>query len=212
MNTQNVITIGRLIGSGGSAIAKEVAEQLGFSFYDKELINLASKESGVAKEYFEQVDERKSFNLFSGYSELTLPYLTEGHYFINNYLNDDVLFDMQSKVIRNLAEEKPCVFVGRCADFVLAENPNCINIFIAANIEDRINRVIAETENLSPEKAKKHIEKMDRRRASYYNYHTNKAWGVASSYDFCVNSSSLSQQECIDLICDFAKKKWAKFN
>jgi cytidylate kinase len=204
MKKDYVITVGRQLGSGGRIIGENLAGQLGIAFYDKELIKIASQESGLGKEYFEQADEKKSYSIFGGLFGLrgTLADEPFSHY----YLNNETLFKIQSDVIRDLAEKGPCLFVGRCADYVLKENPRCVNVFISADMNDRIKRV-AEVQNTSAEKARDFIEKADKQRAGYYNYFSNKVWGAAESYHLCVNSSVLGIDETVNLIRHFAEKK-----
>lgn len=196
------ITIGRQLGSGGKQIGEALARRLGFSFYDKELILLASKESGLGKEFFEKADEKTKFSLFSGFFGSY-----EGGVFSNNYLCSESLFKIQSDVILELAEKQSCVFVGRCADYILRKHPHCLNIFISANEKDRVLRT-KNKEHITESKAKSLIEYTDKKRAGYYNYYSNKTWGVASSYDLCVNSSVLGIDGTVELIMNFFTKKF----
>jgi cytidylate kinase len=205
MKKDYIITIGRQLGSGGRIIGEKLAARLGISFYDKELIQIAAQESGLGKEYFEQADEQKGYSIFGGLFGLRGAISEEP--FSTYYLNNETLFKIQSDVIRRLAEKGSCLFVGRCADYVLAENPRCLNIFIFADMKDRINR-IAELQKISAEKAGDYIEKTDKKRAGYYNYFSNKVWGVAESYHLCVNSSVLGIDETVDLIRLFASKRF----
>ena len=205
MKKDYVITIGRQLGSGGRIIGEKLAAQLGISFYDKELIQIASQESGLGKEYFEQADEKKSYSIFGGLFGLRGTMADEP--FSTYYLNNETLFKIQSDVIRKLAEKGSCLFVGRCADYVLADNPRCLNIFISADMKDRIKR-IAELQKITAEKARDYIEKADKKRAGYYNYFSNKVWGVAESYHLCVNSSVLGIDETVNLIRQFALKRF----
>ena len=198
-----IITIGRQLGSGGRQIGKHLAEQLKLSYYDRELISIASRESGLSKEFFEQADEKKKRSLFgslfgSGAS------LMSGDFQSDSYLSDETLFLIQSDVVRNLAEQSSCVFVGRCADYILRDNPHCLNIFISADIEDRIHRV-SEFAQVPPEKAKDIIRRTDKKRAEYYNFYTNKEWGVAKSYHLCINSSLLGETETIAYIIKYVQ-------
>jgi cytidylate kinase len=205
MKKDYVITIGRQLGSGGRIIGDKLAAQLGISFYDKELIQIASQESGLGKEYFEQADEKKGFSIFGGLFGLRGTMADEP--FSTYYLNNETLFKIQSDVIRKLADKGSCLFVGRCADYVLTENPRCLNIFVSADMNDRIKR-IAELQKMTTEKAKDYIEKTDKKRAGYYNYFSNKVWGVADSYHLCVNSSVLGIDETVTLIRQFASKRF----
>jgi len=192
------INIGRQIGSGGREIGKKIAEKLGISYFDKELITIAAQESGISKEVFEKVDEVSTFSIVDGIMNL-------GN--INNLSFNETLFKIQSDVILDLAKKNDCVFVGRCADYVLRENPNCVNIFICDNIESRINRIVNFYKLTTENKVNDFIQKVDRKRTAYYNYYTNKEWGVASSYHLCVNSSTLGEEKSVEFIVEYAKQK-----
>ncbi|MDR0873435.1 MAG: cytidylate kinase-like family protein [Prevotellaceae bacterium] len=209
MNT--IINIGRQFGSGGLLVGKGIAERLGFGFYDKELIKLASKESGLCAEFFEQADEKKRFGFFGQLFGLGKSTIDTGIY-ADSYLSNDRLFQIQSDAIRNLAEQQSCVFVGRCADYILREHPRCLNVFITADLPDKIKRV---SERCKGEKSfaptadiEKLLEKSDRSRADYYNFYTNKTWGAAESYHLCVNTSFLGIDETVEYIINVAKKKF----
>jgi cytidylate kinase len=206
MKRDYVITIGRQLGSGGRIIGEKLAAQLGISFYDKELIQIASQESGLGKEYFEQADEKKSYSIFGGLFGLRGSLAEEP--FSTYYLNNETLFKIQSDVIRKLAERGSCLFVGRCADYVLNENPRCLNVFICADMSDRIKR-IAELQKMTAEKARDYIEKAGKKRAGYYNYFSNKVWGEAESYHLCINSSVLGIDETVNFIRRFAEKRFS---
>jgi cytidylate kinase len=205
MKENYFITIGRQLGSGGREIGLKLSVRLGISFYVKELIRIASRESGINEDVFEKVDEKKRFSLFGGF--LGLRGGTADEVFLNYYLTNETLFKIQSDVIRSLAEQKSCIFVGRCSDYVLKENPRCINLFITADLNDRIKR-IAEIQHLQENKAKDYIEKTDKNRARYYNYFSGKDWGVAESYHLCINSSILGIDETVAFVCQFAEKKF----
>jgi len=204
MNEKFVINIGRQLGSGGRQIGEMLASQFGITFYDKELIQIASKESGLGKEFFEQADEKKSHSLIGGL--LGLRTNINNEVYGNNYLSNETFFKIQSDVIRQLAEEKSCVFVGRCADYILRDHPLCVNLFITADTDDRIRRV-AHDQSLTLEKAQEKIEKMDKKRAEYYNYFSNKVWGAAESYHLCINSSVLGIDETVAFISRFIEQK-----
>lgn len=201
-----IINIGRQYGSGGRLIGERLAKELGFSYYDKELINIASKESGLGKEFFEQADEKKSYSLFGGLLGFRTNLISDD--FSYNYLSSETLFKIQSDIIRELADKQNCVFVGRCADYILRENPNCINVFITADLQDRKKRILERMPELPEEKAEDMLEKTDKKRSSYYNYYTGKTWGMAESYDLCINSSLLSIDKTVEYIGRFAKEKF----
>lgn len=206
MNNRYAINIGRQLGSGGREIGSRLAEQLGISYYDKELINIASKESGLCKEFFEQADEKTSQSFVGRIFGIRSPFINDGTIPYDNCLSNDALFKIQSDVIRKLAEEKSCLFVGRCADYILRENPRCVNIFVCASMEDRIRRLCEKT-NITPEEAEELIEKTDRKRASYYNYYSYKVWGAAATYHLCIDSSALGIDETVAFLKLFVEKK-----
>jgi len=139
MTKKFAITIGRQLGSGGREIGREIAVRLKISYYDKELLQIASRESGLGKEFFEEMDEKKSHSLFGGIFDLR-NILAEGYY-SNAFLTNETLFKIQSDVIRSLAEKQSCLFLGRCADYVLKDLPECLNFYISANLSDRIKRI-----------------------------------------------------------------------
>ena len=205
MKEKYVITIGRQLGSGGKQIGEMLSAKLDIPCYDKELILLASKESGLRTEFFEQADEKSGFSLMGGLFGLSS--YSGGDIYTNNYLCNESLFKIQSDVIRELAGKQPCIFVGRCADYILRNHPNHFSVFISADIKDRIERV-AKKDNLSEEKAKALIEQTDKKRAGYYNYYSNKIWGMATSYDLCINSSVFGIEEATDCILRFAEKSF----
>ncbi len=204
-NERYVINIGRQLGSGGRLIGQQLAQKFEIEFFDKELIHMASKESGLGKEFFERADEKNKFNLLGDFSGLFSSPFNEGY--LNNYLRNESLFQIQSDVIRQLAEQQSCIFVGRCADYVLRDHPRCINVFISANLDERLQRV-TEQQHISPDKAQEVIERTDKQRANYYNYYSNKTWGMATSYHLCINSSALGINGTTDYIGDFVAKKF----
>ena len=204
MNETFVINIGRQLGSGGRQIGEKLSAGFGIAYYDKELIQLASKESGLGKEFFEKADEKSSFSFIGGL--LGLRTNINNEVYVNNYLCNETFFKIQSDVIRELAGKESCVFVGRCADYILRDNARCINIFIKADKEDRVRRV-AQTYQLSLDKAEELIAKTDKKRAEYYNYYSNKVWGAAGSYHLCINSSVLGMDETVAFITQFIKQR-----
>lgn len=203
MEKKIIITIGRQFGSGGRTIGKKLAEQLGIAYYDKELINLASKESGICGEFFEKADERNSGSLLKA---LAMGFTMNNAIFqSNDYLSNESLFQIQSDVIRKVAAEGSCVLVGRCADYILRENKDCFHIFVSASPEDRIRRAM-EYNQIDEKEAAEFIRKADKSRASYYNYYTDKIWGAAESYDLCINSSCYGIEKTIDFIKLFMER------
>lgn len=207
MNNKIILTIGRQFGSGGREIGKKLSRELGVAYYDKELMAVAAEESGLSKEFFEKADERAasglSYAFTAGFSYMGMftPY--------TDILSNDGLFKFQSDAIRNLAEKESCILVGRCADYILRDDPACLSFFIHNTLENRIQRIIA-TQNLTVEQAKELIVKTDKSRAAYYNYYTNKEWGVASSYNFSIDVSVLGVDETVAFIKSFVERKMNK--
>ena len=204
MEKKIIITIGRQYGSGGRYVGKKLAEQLGIAFYDKELINLASKESGICGEFFEKADERNSGSLLKA---LAMGFSMNNAIFqSNDYLSNESLFQIQSDVIRKVAAEQSCILVGRCADYILRDNPRCVNIFISSSREDRIAR-LCHLHSISEDAAEEKMNKADKRRAEYYNYYSYKTWGAAATYHLCIDSSVLGIDETVSYIEEFVRKK-----
>lgn len=208
MENNVIINIGRQLCAGGLEIGRILADEFHAAYYDRELLNLAAKESGFSEEFFKRSDERKGFLR----SFLHLPYANNlgasGSNFYQSNFSQESLFKFQSDAIRKAASEGSCVFVGRCADYVLRDFPNVVNVFITAALEDRAALFMKE-KGVSREEALKRIEQIEHRRASYYNYYTGKRWGVAESYDLCVNASILGSTETARLIAEFVRKKLA---
>lgn len=201
-----ILNVGRQLGSGGRVIAKQLAEQLQCGFYDRELLNLAAKESGFSPKLFEKNDEKKGF--FDSLFHIRAPFVGD-NCFYKNELSQESLFQFQSDAIRKAAENGSCVFVGRCADYVLRDFNNVLNIFITANLNERVERV-AKRHGCSADEAKKIIEKIEGVRSSYYKYYTGKTWGHSASYDICLNSSILGINGTVDYILDFIKRMFQK--
>lgn len=195
-----IINIGRQLGSGGRSIAAILAKHYGITAYDRNLIELAAKESGLSQEFFENADEKKSHGFF--HSLFSARAATNALGGGDSYLSNDALFKVQSDIIRDLAERESCIFVGRCADYILREHPRCINLFFTANLEDRIARM-ANEKGITPEQAQELIEKTDRRRADYYNFYSGKTWGAAESYDLCINTSHLGHEATAKMLIEY---------
>ncbi len=202
-----IINIGRQLGSGGRLVGEQLAARLGIGFYDRELIRLASEESGLCRECFEKADEKTSpGSIIGGLLGMRFPFISEGAIPAANCLSNDALFKVQSDVIRHLAEEKSCLFVGRCADYILRDHPRCINIFISAAPEERIKR-ICNLQGIAPAQAEEMMMRADKRRAAYYNYYSFKTWGAAESYHLCIDSSQLGIEGTVDFLEAFVKRR-----
>lgn len=198
-NMENlIICVGRQLGSGGCEIARMIADNLGCKFYDNELINLAAEKSGFNPKIFESQDEnhgvfRTLFGAFSGRLGRV------GSIGYNSSISQESLFQIQSEVIFKAAKTENCVFVGRCADYVLREKPGMFSVFITADDDDRVNTV-AKRRGCTLDEARKFISRKESQRAAYYNYYTSKKWGAAESYDLCINSSVLGWERTAEFI------------
>ena len=197
MNT--IINVGRQFGSGGGFVAQAIGKKLGIPVYDNELISKAAEESGYSKSIFEGGEKRKSlFSMSSFFSSGRLGFGETG------YVNDDMLFMIQSEVIRNIAEKGDAIIVGRCADYILRDK-DCLDVFVCAPMEYRIKRLV-DNEGLDADEAESLMRRKDRTREAYYNFYTFGAWGVASNYDLCVDSSILGIDGTADFIIDFGRR------
>jgi len=205
MSNNLIITIGRECGSGGRHIGKKLAEELGVKCYDKELIDVAVKKSGLCKEIFETHDEKptSSFLYSLVMDTYSLGYANSAY--MDMPLNHKV-FLAQFDTIKHIAEEEPCVIIGRCADYALADFPNVVTVFITADEDVKI-KTLMERHDMNEAQAKSFMAKTDKKRASYYNYYSSKRWGDSKSYDLCINSSKVGMDGAIRLIKAFAEEK-----
>lgn len=204
MSDNFAITIARQYGSGGREIGEKTAELLGFKYVDRELVTLASQKSGFHADVIHSIDEKATnsllYTLAMGSNSFGAPHATYG---LNVPINDK-LFIIQSDIIKSLAEEQSCVFVGRCADYVLAEHKKRISIFLYGDMECRIKRV-CESHDIDKEEAKKLIAKTDKRRMNYYNFYTGKKWGKFDNYHLSINTSVLGIEGTANIIAEFVK-------
>lgn len=196
-----IITISREFGSGGRSIGKEVAERLGYAFYDKALVERIAKESGYAEEFVEKRGEdatSKSSFLFNlsrsgGNSFDGMPGIS------------DRLYVIQHNVIKKLAAEGPCVIVGRCSDYILRDEPDALHVFIHADADFRAKRIV-ELYGERDSSPMKRLEEKDKKRQVYYKNYTGRSWGLGKNYDLCLNSGKLGVDSCADVIVELAKK------
>lgn len=205
MNGNLVITIGRQCGSGGKIIGEKLAERLGIKCYDKELLAEAAKNSGLCHELFETHDEKptSSFLYSLVMDTYSLGYTTSAY--MDMPINHKV-FLAQFDTIKKLADEESCIFVGRCADYALADYPNMVSVFITGDDDDRIEH-LESLYHVDKVKAKDIMVKTDKKRSSYYNYYSSKKWSDAKSYNLCINSSVVGYDGAVDMILEFAKTK-----
>ena len=204
------LNIGRQIGSGGLEIAKRLGEIFNIKVYDKNLINMASRESGLDASLFERQDEKESLQLNGSFSFSTFVEAVASG-FGANMISSSNLFKIQSDVIRRIASKGSTIIVGRCADYILRDLDGCLNVFITADLKDKIERIrksgkFSDVENLTDEKIADLIEKGDRKRASYYEDFSLKVWGVADSYDLCLNSSTFGIDGSVAIIEKYIKE------
>ncbi len=196
MNEKFIITIGRQYGSGGRMIGQKLAKDLNIPCYDKELLTIAAKESGFSEEILETMDEKPTGSfLYSIVAGTYSPNYSGSHLPLNHKL-----FLAQFDAIRNIADKGSCIMIGRCADYALADyNVNCINVFIHADLQYRVKRVIEEY-GIAPEKAEETIHKTDKQRASYYNFYSDKKWGAVDHYDITLDSGKLGIDNTVEMI------------
>lgn len=205
MSGNLIITIGRQCGSGGHMIGQLLAEKMGVKCYDKELLSEAAKHSGLCQELFEKHDEcpTSSFLYSLVMDSYSMGYTASGY---SDMPINHKIFLAQFDTIKKLADENSCVMIGRCADYALEDYPNVVSVFITGNDEDKRER-LKKLYNLDDSKAKDLMIKTDKKRASYYNYYSNKKWGDPRSYDLCINSSVTGPDGAVDAILHFAKIK-----
>lgn len=203
-NKHIIICVGRQLGSGGHDIARMLAMDFNAKYYDKELLNLAAKESGISEKFFEQNDERRG--IFRSLFHLHASHVGDNNMY-NNDFSQENLFKFQSDAILKAADEGSCVFVGRCADYVLRERTDVVSVFVSASKRFRIDQIMAKL-NVDAPTANKYIKQRESQRASYYNYYTGKKWGSAESYDLCIDSSVLGLQATERFIADFIRKRF----
>ena len=193
MTEKYVITFARQFGSGGHEVAKTTAEILGIPFYDKELIAIAAKESGLSEHLFDGLDEKPTnsflYSLVMGVQSGASTYCRYG-----DVTGSDNIFRIQAQVIRQIADKEPCVIVGRCADYILQEYENLVSVFVHANIEQRIERIMKRYD-LKEKNAEDYINKTDKRRNSFYNFYTNRVWGSVDNYNLAIDTAQIGIKE-----------------
>ncbi len=199
-----VINVGRQLGSGGRAIGKRLARDFDIAYYDKEILTMAAQESGICTELFEKGDEHKG--IFRTVFSSIFPFFSAGGDIYSNQISDESLFRIQSEAIRKAAEQRSCVFIGRCADYVLRDHPRCVNLFISADTGDRVRR-ICRSMGVDEHAALKLIESGDTKRADFYNFYSSGTWGAADTYHLCINSSVLGEEATTEYIKEFIRQK-----
>ncbi len=199
---KSIITIGRQCGSGGHTIGKLAAERLGVPFYDKEIIKAVAKRSGFSEEIIEQKGEystpsflynvaTRGISAYNMSNRDTMPLAEQ----INAY---------QTEYIKELANNGPCVIVGRSADYILADRNDTFNVFVYGKLEDRMARIVSE-HGVAENEARSHVLERDKKRSKYYKYVTDQVWGYAENYDLCINSSEVGIEKCVEIILSCCK-------
>lgn len=195
---KKIITISREFGSGGRTIGRQVAQELGFAFYDKELIEKVAEESGFDKQYIEEQGEYAPAKSSFAYA------------FIGRDRNgmsiSDYIWQAQRKIILSLAEKGNCVIVGRCADYILQDREDCLNVFIHADMEKRAERIVklyGETDKAP----KKRLEEKDKKRKINYRYYTDREWGASQNYHICLDSGRFGIEKCAKIIAELAREE-----
>ena len=196
-----IVTISRQYASGGREVAEKLAAEYGIPFYDRALIARAAKESGFAEAAFDNVEMKATnsllYSIAMGMNAYGSPDIGYTHLSL-----DDRIYIAQSDVIRKVADEGPCIIVGRCADYVLRERKDVINIFVWSSMPFRIKRAV-ERDGIEPEKAEETIIRMDKRRANYYNYHAVEKWGAVTNYHLAIQNDFRGVDKTVEVIKQF---------
>lgn len=201
-----IITIARQYGSGGKTIGRMLAENVGINCYNREILRMASDDSGIREELFNQADERlRNSPLFASSTRIYRGGLITPDK--EGFVSPDNLFNYQAKIIKELAEKESCVIIGRCADFVLKDNPNVISVFIHAPQDYCIKRGM-ERNSMNEKEMERFIAKTDKYRGDFYHYYTGRIWNDARNYDLCLDSSKLGFDKCVDAIKEYAKVRF----
>lgn len=204
MSEKYVITIARGYGSGGRTIGKLLSKNLGIPFYDREIIYMASEDSGINLELFGKLDEKVHKGIFDPptkkYTGKLIPPES------SDFVSDENLFNYQAKIIKELADKESCIIVGRCADYVLKDRTDVASVFVWAPMENCIKNVMA-LEPLNEKEAEREIKKIDRYRREYYRYYTGKEWDDYTNYELCLNSALLGFDKCAECIKSFVEIK-----
>ena len=198
-----IVTIARQYGSGGKTIGQMLAENLGVNCYNREILRMASDDSGIKEELFNQADEKLRNNpLFGNSTRIYKGGLIQPDH--GGFVSADNLFNYQAKVIKELAQKESCVIVGRCASYILKDYPNVLSVFVHAD-EEFCLKCAMERNSMSEKEMLRYIERTDKYRSDYYFYHTGKKWADARNYDLCLNSGKLGFEKCVEEIEAYAK-------
>ncbi len=201
-----IVALGRQYGSGGRDIGERLAKLMNVPFYDRELIALAAQKSGISPETYASIDETATNSLL--YALSTGAFMFSSHFTsVADLPMNDKLFILQNKIINEIAEnEGSCVIVGRCADYILRKNPNCMSVFVHAPFEKRVER-ISERKGISAQAAETLITKTDKKRSNYYNFYTNREWGSISNYEVSISSYPLGNEKTAETLLEYVRRR-----
>ncbi len=202
-----VITVGRQFGSGGREFGLRLATRYGLKYYDKELLSEAARRSGVAREFFEKSDERAP-SFVDGLFSFAVGMNPLSYFQGSTAIGDDSIYRAQSDFIHQLAHQESCVIVGRTADYVLRDDPHLVSIFVHADEDDAIERICRREPELTRDKARSRMNRINRLRANYYNFFTDKTWGAAASYDLTFNTSLLPMDQLVEFTADYIRRRF----
>ena len=208
-NDNIIITVGRQFGSGGRELGRRLAEALGYNYYDRELLNEAARREGVSEDLFATHDE-KAPSIFSGLFPTSFGYGSMTGYGATGIGKSEAIYQMQAETIRSISEKESAVIVGRTADYALRDFLRCVNIFVHAPEKVCVERIMRRGEFANEHDALVACRKFNKLRASYYNFYTDKTWGMASSYDLCFDSSKISFDDMVEIVRLYIEKRFGK--
>jgi cytidylate kinase len=206
MGEKLIIALNREYGSGGKEIAEKLSKRLGMHVYDEEIAGLAAKHSGIRQDYFEKVDEKPTDSFLYMLAMNTLTMNSSMNPF-DNTLSSDRLFNKQAEVIKEIAEKEDCIIIGRCAGYILREEPKCVKIYLTADKDFRAQRIMA-SDHLDEKEALKKIHSMDKKRDSYFGYYAGQDWKASNTYDLTISTSALGIDKAVELICQYIALKF----
>ena len=202
MEPHLIISIGRQIGAGGLGVARHLSQEFGIKVYDRELMSEVARESGLDAAVFEQRDEHSTRGMHTALQSFRSLLGHDSRIGTNTVMTEERLFKIQSEVMRGIAAKEDCIIVGRCADYILRDEPRLATFFICADLESRVRKLMR-AGGKTEEEARRFIEQGDRKRAEYYNYYTFKRWGDSASYDLCIDATKLGDDDA--RVADFIK-------
>lgn len=202
-----VVTVGRQFGSGGREFGRRLAAKLNIGYYDKELLSQAARRAGMSEEFFDRSDERAP-GFINGLFSFAMGYAPTSYYAGATAISDDNIYSKQSEFIRHLAEQESCVIVGRTADYVLRDTGRVASIFVHAPMDACVARIMSRNPDLTAQRARQQAERINKVRAAYYNFYTDKTWGAASSYDLTMDTSLLAMDDIVDIAASYVRRRF----